>query len=346
MMTDGLALQIPLQCHSTLGQGCFMTTRTVRPTGVRLFELDAARGLAMLLVCLAHFLDIYVLGDVSPHNAFIDALMLMCRVAAPAFVLISGVLLGYQAEARAAQFDTFRIHLLDRALFLLTIGHLAISWAFAARFGFARALAWGQITDTLAFCMLVGVYVVPVMSKRLRLLSGLSLSVGSCLLWPVWSPADPFLRLLKSILIGPVPGDPMVFLFPLLPWLGLYISGTAVGASLKGASSAGASAIRRFPTVSMAIIMGVLAVKAGLTLWAAPEYSWWGYISVHQKYPPGLLYLGLYGGAGLLLISLLFAAGSLSRIRKGMALVEPIGRNALPIFSFSFSCITPVSICW
>lgn len=317
-----------------------MPASTARLTGTRLFELDAARGCAMLLVCLAHFLDIYVLSDVSSRSAFIDVLMLVCRAAAPTFVLISGVLLGYQAAARGAHFEAFRIRLLDRALFLVTVGHIAISWSFAARFGFGRALAFGQITDTLAFCMLVGVYLVPIMSTRLRLLSGLCLSVVSCLVWPVWHPADPLLRLIKSVLLGPLAGDPMVFFFPLLPWLGLYIAGTAMGGWLKDVRpDAGVLINKRFFTVSLGMIVGVLAVKAGfmaLSYGGAPELTWAGYFSIHQKYPPGLLYLVLYGGAALLLLSVLFSTGPSSWMRKGLRLAEPIGRNALPTFIVQF----------
>jgi uncharacterized membrane protein len=313
---------------------------TARSTPTRLFELDAARGFAMLLVCLAHFLDIYVMGDVASHSAFIDVLMLVCRAAAPTFVLISGILLGYQAEVRGAQFERFRLQLLDRALFLVTVGHLAISWSFAARFGFGRALAFGQITDTLAFCMLVGVYLVPAMNRRLRLLSGVCLAVGSCLLWPVWHPTDPLLQVIKNIFVGPVSGDPMVFLFPLLPWLGVYLAGTAAGGWLKDASrDAGMLVIRRFQAVSLVIIIGVLAIKAGFvarTYLGAPESAWSGYFSIYQKYPPGLLYLALYGGAGLLMISTLFSMSASPWIRSGMALAEPIGRNALPTFIVQF----------
>src|SRR5262245_48181455 len=95
---------------------------------VRLSSLDAARGMAMLLVCLAHYLDVYLYSArVVPLEVWvIDLAILVCRSAAPTFVLVSGVLLGYQLVTRGGRFNVFRTHLLDRALFLALIGHVVM----------------------------------------------------------------------------------------------------------------------------------------------------------------------------------------------------------------------------
>jgi len=310
--------------------------------GQRLFALDAARGIAMLLVCVSHFLDIYILGDIALESAFVGAIHLVCRTATPTFVLVSGILLGYQIEARGAQFAAFRTHLLDRALFLLTVGHILISLSKAARLGLALAMAQGQITDTLAFCMMIGAYFVPTIGNRLRFVVGLCLYIGSWVAWQFWNPEDPLLQLMKSVAVGPISDGFKAFPFPLFPWLGLYIAGSGVGGWLKHASSQGMWLVSRgLLGISLAMITAGLAIKAGLILrtyiGGVPiEDGWYQYVSPYQKYPPGPLFLLLYGGTALLLLSVFFSQAQPSWMRTCVSLVEPIGRNAFPVFVVQF----------
>ena len=311
-------------------------------TSQRLIALDAARGIAMLLVCVSHFLDVYLLRDISSDRAFVENIILVCRVATPTFILISGVLLGYQIEARGAQFAAFRTHLLDRALFLLTVGHILISLSKAARLGPALAMAQGQITDTLAFCMMIGAYFVPTISNRLRLVVGLCLYIGSWVAWQFWNPEDPLLQLFKSVAVGPISDGFKAFPFPLFPWLGLYVAGSGVGGWLKHASSQGMWLVSRgLLGISLAMITAGLAIKAGLILrtyiGGVPiEDVWYQYVSPYQKYPPGPLFLLLFGGTALLLLSVLFSQAQPSWMRTCVSFVEPIGRNAFPIFVVQF----------
>lgn len=69
--------------------------------GGRIVALDAARGIAMLLVCLAHFCDVHFVRSVAIDGWFGIGLALVGKVATPTFVLVSGILMGYQAEAAA-----------------------------------------------------------------------------------------------------------------------------------------------------------------------------------------------------------------------------------------------------
>lgn len=311
-------------------------------TRQRLFALDAARGIAMLLVCVSHFLDIYALGDISSSSTFAGALILVCRAATPTIVLISGVLLGYQVEARGDQFAAFRTHLLDRALFLLTIGHILIGISFAARFSLSRAMTQGYITDTLAFCVMIGVFMVPGTRPRYRLLGGICLYLGSWCAWQFWNPEDPLLQLIKSSAVGPMSDGRMVFLFPLLPWLGVYVVGSAVGGWLKRVSSKGMRLVsQRLLRISLVMIACALAIKAGFILLTYAgvvplESGWYQYVSPYQKYPPGPLYLLLFGGTALFLLSVLFSQTLPRWMRTCMSFVEPIGRNALPVFIVQF----------
>ena len=311
--------------------------------GQRLFALDAARGIAMLLVCVSHFLDIYVLGDIASESAFVGAIHLVCRTATPTFVLVSGILLGYQIEARGSQFAAFRTHLLDRALFVVTVGHILISLSLAARrSSFASAMAQGHITDTIALCVMIGIFLVPTIGTRLRLVVGLCLTIGSWFAWQFWNPEDPLLQFIKSVALGPLSNGRMVFLFPLFPWLGVYIAGSAVGGWLSSASSQGMWLVsRRLLRISLAMVTTALAIKASFILrtyigGGALETGWYQYLSPHQKYPPGLFFILLFGGTALLLLSVLFSGAQLSWMRACLSFAETIGRNTFPIFAAQF----------
>lgn len=102
--------------------------------GGRIAELDAARGIAMLLVCLTHFSDVHFVRSLALDGWCGMGLALVGKVATPTFVLVSGILMGYQTEA-AAGAARFRMHLLVRALFLVTIGYLLIALSFTPRWG-------------------------------------------------------------------------------------------------------------------------------------------------------------------------------------------------------------------
>src|SRR5690349_4041602 len=124
---------------------------------LRLAALDAARGIAMLLVCTSHFIDVYG-NTLQPDNPIVNLVLTLTKVATPTFVLVSGILLGY-FHAKQENFSRLRIHLLDRAIFLITVGHLLMASSFAAKMGWLSALSHWYITDTLGFCLLGGMAV-------------------------------------------------------------------------------------------------------------------------------------------------------------------------------------------
>jgi len=73
-----------------------------RPSVRRLTAIDAARGLAMIFVCLSHFGETYLDGvRGGAAGALLDALG---RVATPSFMLISGALIGFRHAADPQSF--------------------------------------------------------------------------------------------------------------------------------------------------------------------------------------------------------------------------------------------------
>src|SRR5262245_25803181 len=100
--------------------------------GRRIETIDAARGVAMLVVFLAHFSDTSFLRDSQArHRLF----ALVTRIASPAFVWLSGMMLGLVHHRNSDRFGPVRDRMIDRGLFLILVGHPLIACASRVRAG-------------------------------------------------------------------------------------------------------------------------------------------------------------------------------------------------------------------
>ena len=102
----------------------FTPPMTATTTGLRRLQfIDASRGLAMLFVFVSHFA--YGFFDAELGGAR-ETLTAMGMVASPAFVILSGLMLGFVYRSAPSRFGDLRRKFIDRGLFLLTIGHVLI----------------------------------------------------------------------------------------------------------------------------------------------------------------------------------------------------------------------------
>src|SRR4051794_22299729 len=98
-MDENAAEMESLSPAGTHPRGVNRPSRTTTPggtpmgtrIGTRIGTIDGARGVAMMLVFVAHFCDAYF-GLSSPVRH--GLLSFVTRVASPAFVWISGIMLG------------------------------------------------------------------------------------------------------------------------------------------------------------------------------------------------------------------------------------------------------------
>jgi uncharacterized membrane protein len=306
----------------------------------RLMGLDAARGAAMFLVCLAHFQN----GYLQPLGIqrVTELLSPLTRAATPTFILISGFVLGFLYATNQKTFDRTRRNLVDRALFLLTVARVPIVFAHVPITGFRGALDIVFVTDTIAVCVLVGTVVVPAIGMRARAALGVLLYVGSVLVLLLWIPQEGSVeRFLKHLLVGHRSHSVFVYSFPILPWLAVYLVATSVGERL--ARLRGASERTGFGGL---IGLGSLLLASGVLLWSlrselallpafadtSPRSALVFLTSTWQKLPPGPVYLLCYLGLALYLVT---ASLWLARARPDAALLKMfalLGRNSLIVF--------------
>lgn len=320
----------------------FATQAAVLPVhgttpSVRVGAIDAARGLAMVFVCLSHFgLEYFRRLD---EPAIAKALYIVGMVGSPTFMLISGVMLGVLYEMKRTRFKQHRLLLADRALFMLTAGHLLMMVAIAPRqASLGETLQRGFITDALAVALVLGPILISRVSRHARLMLSLVLFAGTWLLAIRWTPATTFDEVVRYLLVGSYPNE-LPYNFPLLPWLAVYIAASVLG-QWVGEQLARGQRVRVERTLLAwggAAVSSVVLYKLCQWTLAFPLSPLAAVLtSPWTKLPPAPAYLLFYGGLGLILV-----AGTLMVERR--KLVQPLfkwatllGRASLFVFILQF----------
>ncbi|MGH8175737.1 MAG: acyltransferase family protein [Steroidobacter sp.] len=302
----------------------------------RIDAIDAARGCAMVLVCLSHIRQHFDVS--SPTISYL--LGVITRIATPTFLLLSGFIAGYLLRGDKPRIG---ITLIDRGLFLLVVAHLLLGLAHLPEVSlFEWLFARVTITDAIgvALCMAV----------LFRKFSGgalLALGVSVCVLsWVIgftgaaqsaW--ANHLGGLLFNLSSAP---NPLVNV-ALAPYLAVFMLGMALSAHLHGALTSNNQRFlaRRLLTIGAC---GVTAALIGVLAWHAsknslPDALREPYITdllratldPRRKWPPSPAYLLFYSGIGLLLAGVFFH-------RRPALFLEPVIRTASTIGRASLMC--------
>lgn len=306
----------------------------------RLGALDSARGLALLLVCLSHFASVYSRGSGFDLSTVYYATM----VAAPTFMLLSGMLLGHFYVIKKAAFQSVTWDFLDRGLFILLVARILILLSFVPKDGLIGSFRNVFITDAIAFNIIVG----PLIVSRLDRVSRLGLASGCwAVSWAIvigWNPASFSWEFVKEGFFGDW-FSPHVhalnYAFPIAPWFGLYLVGTVVGESLANHLRSGDL---RFAARYL-IRGGSFSIAASLTAKTIflfgkkyslskvfSSYLAYALTSPTQKSPPSLAYFCFYGGCGAVTMGLFLYCEKLNFFSSAARLAALLGRNSLLVF--------------
>jgi uncharacterized membrane protein len=274
----------------------------------RMSGIDAARGIAMVLVCLSHVR--YYFADSAP--TIYEALTLVTRLATPTFLLLSGFVAAY---VLASSRKDARLALFDRGLFVLFAGHLLLNWAdlgtvSAQEWLFARI----TVTDAIAMCLMTAALAAKLPT---RVLAG----IGLCLIglsWPLaltWTPETSVGHHVAAVLFNARASRTPLTDSALVPYMGLFFLGMSLRrwCSPYLAKRAYADAARRL------LVVGTLCaacVVAGIVAWHLFKPTLATLVShdmlstlrltldPRSKMPPSPAYLAFYGGGGLVIAAL------------------------------------------
>jgi hypothetical protein len=304
----------------------------------RIEAIDAARGCAMLLVCLSH---IHQYVDASaPTLSYV--LAVVTRIATPTFLLLSGFIAGYvlrsDAHGRAA------ITLVDRALFLLIVAHLLMGWHLLPDL---TTFEWLFLRVTvpdavgIALCIAVLLRHAPAIA-----LVALSVCVFT-LSWAIGATGEaeaPWARNAGAVLFHMRNAGMHAHVeFALAPYLAMFITGMAISGGLHRHLVADD---RRAITRRLMFLggTGVAIAVTGAAAWIAlhdlliaafdaPTIELMrSTINPTHKWPPSPAYFLFYGGLGLLMAGVLFSGRPDVLVRSIVRRASVIGRASLMCF--------------
>lgn len=310
----------------------------------RIRGIDAARGTAMLFVCLSHFGLEYFrpLGDPAERVWTYNIGM----IASPTFMLLSGMMLGLLFHTRRESFGKISAGLADRGLFMLTAGHVLIMLTCIPRSGsFGQAVRLGFITDAVGVAVILGPLLVMRTRAAARLASAAALYLSGLLMTMAWFPENALLRAVKQVLAGPYP-EATPNTFPFLPWLGVYLAGTVVGEWLGRCYQAGDARAAERGIMKLGAAGVAVAVLCKAAMWTAGsagprglgDPAGWAYqlTSPWRKLPPSPVYLAFFGGCGLLLVGLVLMVERRQLLGWFVEWTSLLGRTSLFVFIAQF----------
>lgn len=313
----------------------------------RFGSIDAVRGAAMLFVFLSHFTAGYVWTPRSQEIA--GYLRTLSMIASPTFVIVSGMVVGFLASTNLRGFGDLRIKLFDRGIFLLLFGHLLLALTqtpTAAHFTHAYTASF--ITDVIAVAIIIGPSMVAALPARTRI--GLAAVVFLVDWWAIvnWHPIGAALTA-KLYLVGLTSSTGVLAafpVFPVVPWFAVYLAGTVVGEWVGKMYVRGD---RREAHYFLARVGGacflIAAVVHGMATVARQGPSGpvqWDmnlltFISIYGKFPPGLVYLGFFGGAGIMMLATIFELDRREKLALLLNELRKIGRSSLFMFTVQYA---------
>ena len=286
-----------------------MNTPATDQRGYRLGAIDALRGLVIVIMAIDHVRDFFLAGnmqdpmtdpDVSP---WLFATRWITHFCAPVFVFLAGTSAGLMAARKTpSELGGF---LLKRGLWLIAIEWFVISTGFTfSPFGVPQF--GGMVLVPLQVIWAIGASMVVLagaqfLGRRACLVIGAVILLAHNLLDPFWPPSAAFavgqpiwvaLHSQMSVVLGPFT---LIFAYPLLPWIGVMLTGFGAAAIFEQAPSRRNLSLLRW---GLGLVAAFLVLR-GIDFYGDAN-GWQPQASVGRtlmdflnttKYPPSLMFL-------------------------------------------------------
>jgi acyltransferase-like protein len=276
--------------------------------------MDAVRGAAMLGVVLAHSAE-YL--DPGKHLSLSSALVTIGMFATPTFLLLSGTVCGYLRESNARDPRRFRLTILGRGLFLLTLGHLILGLTHWLWQPLAHAM-WQSvyITDAVGVGLTIAAFLPRLATPRQLLAAGIALLVLSWTMTLTLIPASEATIYLLRILVGLNidASTQQGWVVPVIPYLGIFLIGMGGGVEYARRVAQGEDlyTIGKFCLrIGVACVTAAcfaklvwLVAKPHAPLAARPVFHF--LTEPRNKIPPGPAYVLAFGGMGVILAGFVY----------------------------------------
>jgi uncharacterized membrane protein len=288
----------------------------------RLTSIDMLRGLVIIIMAIDHARDFFHAGatidplgdpDVSPWLYFTRWITHFC---APVFVCLAGVSAGLMA-ARKSPAELARF-LFTRGVWLLFVEFVVISTAVSFSPGGieqlgGKTLVFLQVIWAIGASMVV-LSALQFLGRRVCLALGVLIVLGHNALDAVWPqpaglldsapPVWVALHAAMSKIAGPFH---VLFLYPLLPWIGVMLLGFGASALFEKPAPARDASLRRWglALIALFVVLRAIDVYGDPNHWESHERglaTFFDFLNT-TKYPPSLLFLAMTLGPAAALCS-------------------------------------------
>ena len=306
----------------------------------RLLELDAAKGLIMILMALDHSMALMAHVHVSemwarPMTDYSGSLLVfftrwVTHLCAPGFALLMGAGMILFAESRIKRgWGTGSLirHFLVRGLILivvsLTVEDLFWNWGYLLRPGGPKWFVFVTIIATLGASMIVGSFLIRLRSFWLLILSMVCVA-GTTFMLPLGLPIKEVagtITIPETLLFVPwefmTPAGPAIMAYPIIPWLGITLAGMALGHFLV---DHGEKVLQKMHLVGGGLLVAFVAVRFTGVIGNINNLKPSGLISFLSitKYPPSIAFVLLTLGG------ILIAMAFFNRIASSMDRYDPL----------------------
>jgi uncharacterized membrane protein len=310
----------------------------------RILEMDAVRGAAMIGVVFSHSAAFLTQGD---HPEVFSALSTIGMFATPTFLLLSGVLCGFLRDSGARDEHSYRLTLLGRGLFLLTVGHMLLGLTHWVWQPFTHAM-WQSVyvTDAVGVGLIIASGLPRRMTRNALLTAGASLLVVSWAAAVTLTASHPvsvyLLRIAVGMRVEAGDQDPEGWIVPIVPYLGIFLLGMAGGVEYARRAALGKQMrdVARFcarigiACVSLGIVAKLiwLGARPGIATSARPLFHF--LTEPRSKIPPGPVYLLVFGGSGILLAGIV--ALRVNLLRHLIIIAATLGQASLIMYVLQY----------
>ena len=309
----------------------------------RILSLDAARGAAMLFACLAHFA--WWMENAYPSLSMRMATIGM--VATPAFMVLSGSMIGLKAGRAGVVGRKMRLDLIDRGIFLIIVAHLLIAVAEVHRSGtlVQRLEQFNSVDEIGVGCILFGAF-NGLAIRSIRVLLALAISLA-CLGWALalsWHPLMPTAKVVEELLVGQLTKNLIIdYACPMAPFLALFVAGVVLGRFVAQREHQGRldSMAKPLCLLGATLAAAALAVHLGyrwaaMRGWVPADSAWQATLVILRKTPPSPGYLTFFTGLALLMFGLLTDLRRAAHMRWLLEWLATIGQVSLFVFVLQY----------
>ncbi|RPJ35715.1 MAG: DUF1624 domain-containing protein [Verrucomicrobiaceae bacterium] len=310
---------------------------TTAPVSVfRLRFIDMARAVAILLMLEGHFVDVTLAAEWRVSGRLLYDWWLYVRgLAAPMFFTVTGVIFAYllSGSSEPGFFRQRRVRRgLLRAVELFFWGYLLqVNLRQLPRMLQGEWDPWLQSFHVLQ-CIAVGLLAMIAIFGLLRragpwVLAGTCLAAGSAVFLAsvvIANTAGPLPIGVPQWLQNPLKGPSAPF--PLAPWTGFTLYGTAIGVLVRQRTGKSGGTLSPLPFLAIGLLLKCLG-------WAL-DRQLGGLLLDALGYPaqPRVLPAAFHGRVGEILMVLALLIWIEQRCRPGAPWFQTIGRNTFPIY--------------